>query len=452
MSIGPLAPELLLVVFEQLIDRKAPYASYNTLSSCALVHTTWTPLAQSTLFRHVVLPHTELQPFFDNLLSKSALETSLNVSSPHVDSLTRSIRSINCPMELTTTVQILELCPMITDLRGLVLHGSTLNHQLLLPLWGPSLQKARLATLSIGFVSAPLEEMLAFIGVWKTTLRYLRVDILGEKDVDEELRFAQTGGTEIHDAENKKDGQRRLREVAEEFLTGFKLRSFQWRWHPKLDIQLEYFSWVPNLLSGSVGTLEAFVISKFPVSDADNISQALQRHCKTLKIVGLYSHPAALSAAVVSTLIAIDELYLWGNVPRSFVDTLHDGLVSSTKTLNIVWLDGSSFNSWTNDEYRTLLTALATQSSFSFAFVLPEVLSSPFRQDQPSETFLTHDARTQGPSGRVAVVGEVDLGFVPRQAGARWYQLGTVQTYINVEMKPVQRVESSIESNRAKHD
>lgn len=157
----------------------------------------WRQSAQSLLLRHVILRQSTAIPLFFE-----PFEVSQSTSNPFDDPLPTQydpilacVRSFTCPMTCDYAEAILSICRSVTDLRGLVLHGTeSIPPSVLL-----SFAKAKLTKLALTVIRMPLEDILRVAGAWRDTLRYLRVDLIVEGDVDESLRPEKTKATEMRE-------------------------------------------------------------------------------------------------------------------------------------------------------------------------------------------------------------------------------------------------------------
>jgi len=62
-------PDILIYIFERFLEPFAPYLGYSDLSACCLVCKQWQTFAQTVLFRHAFLAHSQQLASFLTALS-----------------------------------------------------------------------------------------------------------------------------------------------------------------------------------------------------------------------------------------------------------------------------------------------------------------------------------------------------------------------------------------------
>ena len=312
-------PDILIYIFEQFLEPFAPYLGYSDLSACCLVCKRWQTFAQTVLFRHAFFAHSQQLSSFLNAITQT-YPPSLPINK-HRRELARAVRSIRYAIDPTAALSVLRHCENLVEFQEIWS----------LPEQGPPLKvevfrranNAHLQSLSAHIEDMTLLDVLDFVGIWKDTLRHLRLDVRmpDRKPVD---------GVD-------KNSQPQHEEVAslEHCISGYSLKSFHWL-EGGSETKQPSLEWIENFLGKSHGMLQVFCCPNLPTNILDRI---LARHASTLIV--LYTNKACLEVIGkhIPAMSALEELYLGGTVDdevRTLVSLVEAG---NLPRLRLLWIE-----------------------------------------------------------------------------------------------------------------
>jgi hypothetical protein len=321
-------PDILIYIFEQFFEPYAPYLGYSDLSACCLVCKQWQTFAQSVLFRHVFLAHSlQLDSFLSAITP--AFPTSPSIFD-HKRELACAVRSIRYAIAPSISSSILRQCDNLVEIQ-----------EIWCPEGGPPLhvEDVRLASNAhLRSLSAHIEEMtlldvLDFVGIWKDTLRHLRLDVRmhdpNQEDGEDRGSPLQHEGVE----------PLRQQELLKDRSSGYILKSFQWL-EGGSETKLPSLEWIEDVVGESHGMLQVFCCPSLPASILDRI---LARHASTLVV--LYTNKWCLEAIkkYIPAMSALEELYLGGTLDeevRTLIPFVEAGNLPRLRLLWIAEVDG----------------------------------------------------------------------------------------------------------------
>src|SRR5258708_5146584 len=123
-------PDILIYIFEQFLEPSTPYLGYSDLSACSLVCRQWQIFAQSVLFRHIFLAHSQQLASFLSVITQT-----FPPSSPinkHKNELARAVRRIRSAADPPTAFSILRHCENLVEFQeicSIPQHGPLLKVQ-----------------------------------------------------------------------------------------------------------------------------------------------------------------------------------------------------------------------------------------------------------------------------------------------------------------------------------
>ena len=318
-------PDILIYIFEQFIEPSAPYLGYSDLSACCLVSKQWQTLAQNVLFRHVCLAHSlQLTSFLFAITPTNPTSSPIN---HHRRELARAVRSIRYAMGPSTASSILRHCENLVEFQEIWSH----------PGQGPPLEveifrranSAHLQYLSAHIEAMTLLDMLDFVGIWKDTLRHLRLDVRMPDPKPED--GADRSSPPRHE-EGESLGQR---ELLKNRISGYTLKSFHWL-EGRPETKLASLAWIEDFLWESHNMLQVFCCPNLPASILDRI---LARHASTLVVLYTNKRCFEVVKKYIPAMSALEELYLGGAFDegvRTLVPFVEAG---NLPRLHLLWME-----------------------------------------------------------------------------------------------------------------
>ena len=318
-------PDILIYIFEQFLEPSAPYQGYADLSACCLVCKRWQAFAQSVLFRHVFLAHSLQLTSFLSVITPT-LPTSPPIDN-HKRELARAVRSIRHAIDPSNASLILRHCENLVEFQEIWSHLEQ----------GPSLEvevfrlanSAHLQSLSAHIKDMTLLDVLDFVGIWKDTLRHLRLDVempnpKPEDGEDRSSLLPREGGESLSQ-----------QELLKSRISGYTLKSFHWL-EGGSETKLPSLEWIEVLLGESHGMLQVFCCPSLPANILDRI---LARHASTLAV--LYTNKMCLEVVkkYIPAMSALEELYLsgtFGEDVRTLVPFVEAG---NLPHLHLLWIE-----------------------------------------------------------------------------------------------------------------
>jgi hypothetical protein len=319
----PIIPDILIYIFGQFIEPSAPYLGYSDLSACSLVCKQWQCFAQSGLFHHVFLEHSQQLDSFLSAITQT-FPPSLPINK-HRRELACAVRSIHYEVDPPMALSFLRHCENLVEFREIWF----------LPRQDPpkvedfrAANNAHLQSLSVHLEEMALLGVLDLVGIWKDTLRHLRLDVRMPDHTPEggmDRISQQPGGGESL-------GQRDLLKVR---VSGYSLKSFHWL-EGGSETKLPSLGWIEDLLWGSHGMLQVFCCPSLPESIVDKI---LARHASTLVV--LYTNIGCIEVIKkhIHAMRALEELYFGGSVDeevRTLVPLVEAG---NLPRLRLLWME-----------------------------------------------------------------------------------------------------------------
>jgi hypothetical protein len=322
-------PDILIYTFEQFLEPTAPYLGYSDLSACCLVCKQWQTFAQTVLFRHVFPAHSSQLASFLSTITQT-FPTALPVDK-HRRELARAVRSIRYAMGPSTASSILRHCENLVEFQEIWSH----------PEQGPPIEvevfrganNAHLQSLSAHIEDMTLLDVLDFVGIWKDTLRHLRLDVRmpdpkPEDGADRNSLVQHEGGDSLPRGDLLKNR-----------ISGYSLKSFHWL-EGGSQTKLPSLDWIEDLLRKSHSMLQVFCCPSLPASVLDRI---LAHHASTLVV--LYTNKGCLEVVkkYIPALSALEELYLGGTLDeevRTLVPFVEAGNLPRLRLLWIETVDG----------------------------------------------------------------------------------------------------------------
>jgi len=329
-------PDILISIFEQFLEPSAAFLGYSDLLACCLVCKQWQTFAQTVLFRHVFLAHTsQLAPFLFAITQ--TFPTSLPINK-HRRELALAVRSIRCAIGASTASPILHHCENLVEFQEIWSYpeqGAPLDVEIL-----RRANNAHLQSLSAHIEDMTLLDVLDFVGIWKDTLRQLRLDVQMPKpkpkdgvDGDSLLRYE--GGETL-----------RQLDLLKSRTSGYSLKSFHWL-EGELETKLPSLEWIEDLLGSSHGMLQVFCCPSLPATILDRI---LASHGSTLVV--LYTNKGCLEVVkkYIPAMSTLAELYLGGTLDeevRTLVPFVEAG---NLPQLRLLWIEeiGGVLHTWEN--------------------------------------------------------------------------------------------------------
>jgi hypothetical protein len=307
-------PDILVYILEQFLEPYAPYLGYSDLSACCLVCKQWQSFAQTVLFRHAFFAHSQQLASFLSVITQTYHK--------HSRELACAVRSIRHAMGPTVALSVLRRCENLVELQEI---------------WSPGEQGSRLGvevfrhenvahlqTLSIHIEDMTLLDVLSLVGIWKDTLRHLRIDVQMPD----------------HEPENGEDKNSQLQheggEALKHRISGFYLKSFHWL-QGGSETELPSLKWIEDFLGESCGALQVFCCPRLPAKILDRV---LARHASTLAV--LYTRKECLEdfKKYIPAMSSLEELYLGGTVNeevRTLVPLIEAG---NLPRLRLLWMEG----------------------------------------------------------------------------------------------------------------
>ena len=316
-------PDLLIYIFEQFLEPFAPYLGYSDLSACCLVCKQWQTFAQTILFRHAFLAHSQQLALFQYAITQT-YPPSLPINK-HRRELACAVRSIRYAINPTAAFSILRLCENLVEFQEMWS----------LPEESPPLKveafrranNARLQSLSAHIEDMTLLDVLDFVGIWKDTLRHLRLDVRmpEQKSVD---------GMDVNPRPQHEGGTSLKHRIS-----GYSLKSFHWL-EGGPETKLPSLEWIEDFLGNSHGMLQVFCCPSLPVNILDRI---LARHASSLIVLHTNKGCIEVIKKHIPAMSALEELYLGGTVGdeiRTLVPLVEAGNLPRLRLLWIEEVDG----------------------------------------------------------------------------------------------------------------
>jgi len=207
-------PDILTYIFGYFLDPSVPYLGYSDLSTCCLVCKQWQTVAQIMLFRHAFLAHSQQLASFLSAITHP-FPPSLLINN-HRRELAHAVRSIRYSTDAPTSLSILRHCKNLVEFQEiwcLPEHGRSLKVEDF-----RHANSAHLHSLSVRIEDMTLLDVLDLVGIWKDTLRHLRLDVRKSSHKPED-------GTDGN-AQPRHEGGEPL--DLEHRTSGYSLKSFHW--------------------------------------------------------------------------------------------------------------------------------------------------------------------------------------------------------------------------------
>ena len=312
----PIIPDILIHIFELFLEPSAPYLGYSDLSAFCLVCKHWQTFAQAVLFRHTSLAHSQQLASFLSAITQT-YPPSLPINK-HRRQLARAVRSIRYATDPIAAFSVLRHCENLVEFQEIW----SLPEQRL-PIKVEAFRRANTAhlqSLSVHIEDMALLDLLDFVGIWKDTLRHLRLDV---RMPDQKL----VDGVD----ETPHEGDANLKHL----VSGYSLKSFHWL-EDRHETKLQSLEWIEDFLGKSHGMLQVLCCPTLP---ADILDRILARHASTLVVLYTKSRCLEILRKHIPAMSALEELYLGGTVNdevRTLVPLVEAG---NLPRLRLLWIE-----------------------------------------------------------------------------------------------------------------
>lgn len=170
--------------------------------------------------------------------------------------------------------------------------------------------------------------MLDFVGIWKDTLRHLRLDVRMLDPKPEE-------GTE-NNSELQQGGDEHLRQsnLLEHHVSGYSLKAFYWL-EGGSETKQPSLEWIEGFLGSSYGMLQVFCCPTLPANILDRI---LARHASTLVVLHTSKGCLEVIKKYIPAMSGLEELYFSGTLDEE-VRSLVPLAAGDLPRLRILWME-----------------------------------------------------------------------------------------------------------------